>query len=60
MREAGLPFLGFDLGPAQRRAYARQFPDDKTMTDLDNWYLFETQNPRTFIDMYQFWTRRPA
>jgi tetratricopeptide (TPR) repeat protein/SAM-dependent methyltransferase len=60
LREAGLWFRGFELDPAQTRAYARQFPDDPTMTDLDNWHLFEAQNPGTFINMYQFWVQRLA
>jgi tetratricopeptide (TPR) repeat protein len=58
LQEAGLSFLGFDLDRWQLHAYARRFPNDRTLTDLDNWHVFETENPRTFGAMYQFWVRR--
>jgi tetratricopeptide (TPR) repeat protein/SAM-dependent methyltransferase len=58
LREAGLRFLGFDLDMSVRGRYAAQFPDDPAMTNLDQWHIFETQNPRTFIGMYQFWVQR--
>ena len=25
---------------------------------LDHWHRFETENPRAFIGMYQFWVQR--
>ena len=28
------------------------------MTDLANWHTFETQHPRMFGGMYQFWVQR--
>jgi tetratricopeptide (TPR) repeat protein/2-polyprenyl-3-methyl-5-hydroxy-6-metoxy-1,4-benzoquinol methylase len=56
--EAGLRFLGFDLDLQARSRYAAQFPNDQAMTNLEQWHLFETQNPRTFIGMYQFWVQR--
>jgi tetratricopeptide (TPR) repeat protein/ubiquinone/menaquinone biosynthesis C-methylase UbiE len=58
LREAGLQLLGFDLDIGLRGAYAVQFPDDKTMTNLEQWHIFETQHPGAFIKMYQFWVRR--
>lgn len=58
LEDAGLCFLGFDLEPSQYHAYARQFPDDKAMTNLAQWHVFEMQNPQTFIGMYQFWVQR--
>jgi ubiquinone/menaquinone biosynthesis C-methylase UbiE len=58
LREAGLRFLGFDLDIGLRGAYAAQFPDDKEMTNLQQWHIFETQHPGAFIKMYQFWVRR--
>jgi tetratricopeptide (TPR) repeat protein/SAM-dependent methyltransferase len=53
-----LAFLGFAHAPAQ--AYRTRFPDDPTMTDLDRWHVFETENPLTFVNMYQFWMQKPA
>jgi tetratricopeptide (TPR) repeat protein/SAM-dependent methyltransferase len=58
LRETGLRFVGFDLDASLRNAYAARFPDDRTMTNLERWHLFETQHPRTFINMYQFWVWR--
>jgi ubiquinone/menaquinone biosynthesis C-methylase UbiE len=58
LRETGLRFVGFDLDASLRSAYAARFPDDPTMTNLEQWHIFETQYPRTFINMYQFWVQR--
>jgi len=30
------------------------------MTNLDHWHRFESENPDTFIDMYEFWIQTPA
>ena len=30
------------------------------MIDLDNWHVFETENPLTFLNMYQFWLQKLA
>jgi hypothetical protein len=55
----GLRFLGFEFaGPEARQAYARRFPEDREMTDLECWDAFETEAPETFRNMYQFWCRR--
>lgn len=56
----GLVFLGFDVTSKTLRAYHRSFPGDASATNLDNWHRFEQQHPDTFIEMYQFWLRKPA
>jgi hypothetical protein len=33
-------------------------PADNTMTDLDRWHDLESDNPLTFVGMYQFWAQR--
>jgi hypothetical protein len=38
--------------------FERQFRDDKTMTDLSRWHVFESENPDTFFGMYQFWVQK--
>lgn len=53
-----LKFLGFELDPQTCRNYTRQFPGDVAMTDLSQWHRYETDNPRTFSGMYQFWVQR--
>jgi tetratricopeptide (TPR) repeat protein len=59
LAENGLQFLGFDLEPASLRRYAQRFPEDRTMTDLARWHIFEKENPDTFANMYQFSLQRP-
>ena len=56
--ENNLQFLGFELEPQIRRSYARQFPNDVAMTDLAQWHRYETENPSTFVKMYQFWVQK--
>jgi 2-polyprenyl-3-methyl-5-hydroxy-6-metoxy-1,4-benzoquinol methylase len=58
LTDNNLAFLGFANPPAQ--AYRARFPNDPAMTDLDRWHLFETENPKTFVNMYQFWVQKPA
>jgi 2-polyprenyl-3-methyl-5-hydroxy-6-metoxy-1,4-benzoquinol methylase len=53
-----LEFLGFDLSGAVLQNFRRRFPSDKAMTDLALWHIFETENPSTFVSMYQFWIRK--
>jgi tetratricopeptide (TPR) repeat protein/SAM-dependent methyltransferase len=56
--ESGVTFLGFALDASMLRKYRTRFPDDATMTDLACWHTFETENPRTFASMYQFWIQK--
>ena len=56
-----LQFLGFELAePSPARAYRKRFPDDSTLTRLDQWHQFESAHPDTFTRMYQFWVRSPG
>jgi tetratricopeptide (TPR) repeat protein len=56
--ENGLQFLGFVLDSRIKRLYALRFPDDPTLTDLDRWHLFETENPKAFLGLYQLWVQK--
>jgi 2-polyprenyl-3-methyl-5-hydroxy-6-metoxy-1,4-benzoquinol methylase len=56
LEESDLRFIGF-AGPAAQQ-YRARFPDDKTMSDLDQWHRFELENPKAFVNMYQFWVQR--
>jgi hypothetical protein len=58
LQENNLHFIGFTGQAAQ--AYRRRFPEDKAMADLDQWHLFEIENPKAFVNMYQFWIQKPA
>ena len=55
----GLEFLGFtELKPQYVQAYAKQFPGDPNKLDLENWDVFESGTPETFISMFNFWCRK--
>jgi tetratricopeptide (TPR) repeat protein/SAM-dependent methyltransferase len=54
-----LEFLGFEVPSHLLANFRRRFPDDKTMTDLNLWHIFERENPATFVGMYQFWIQKP-
>lgn len=59
MVDNALEFLGFlFLDPAVKTDYRERFPADPSCTNLSNWAAFETDNPLTFVSMYQFWCRR--
>jgi hypothetical protein len=55
-----LVFLGFETTAGVSQLYARKFPDDSAMSDLDRWHAVETDNPRIFFNMYQFWVQKPG
>jgi tetratricopeptide (TPR) repeat protein/2-polyprenyl-3-methyl-5-hydroxy-6-metoxy-1,4-benzoquinol methylase len=59
LAECRLNFLGFELDPRVRHQYRRRFTDDPSGSNLRNWTLFEADNPRTFVGMYQFWIQKP-
>jgi 2-polyprenyl-3-methyl-5-hydroxy-6-metoxy-1,4-benzoquinol methylase/tetratricopeptide (TPR) repeat protein len=56
LRENGFTFLGFET--LSRNHYIKRFPDDPAATDLAKWHVFETENPSTFAQMYQFWIQK--
>jgi len=60
LRENNLSFLGFELDHGMVSTYRLRFPGDKTLTNLDQWQLFERENPDTFLGMYQFWIQKPS
>jgi SAM-dependent methyltransferase len=62
IRALGLEFLGFEFPDSGITAarYRARFPDDRALTNLENWHRFEQEHPETFVRMYQFWVRKPA
>jgi len=58
LAEQNLNFIGFELDVATRQAYRERNPDDRAMTNLDRWDVFEAERPVTFSAMYQFWAQR--
>jgi tetratricopeptide (TPR) repeat protein/SAM-dependent methyltransferase len=56
--ENDLRFIGFSVDRPQRQHYAERFPEDPALNNLDNWHVFEQENPGLFISMYQFWVQK--
>ncbi len=56
LTEAGFKFLGFET--PYRNRYLQRFPEDAVATNLDNWHVFEKENPTAFTEMYQFWIQK--
>ncbi len=56
--EHDLNFLGFTINSSLKNSYLKRFPNDPSATDLNNWYIYEDENPDTFISMYQFWVQK--
>jgi SAM-dependent methyltransferase len=54
----GLRLIGFELPGPVAAAYRQRFPDDPGMLRLDYWDRFESERPRTFAAMYQFWAQK--
>ena len=52
-----LEFLGFSNEQIKKR-YSIKLPEDEKNILLENWDKFETSEPGTFIDMYNFWLRK--
>jgi 2-polyprenyl-3-methyl-5-hydroxy-6-metoxy-1,4-benzoquinol methylase len=58
LREHDLQFIGFELAPPIIANYRFRFPEDRSMTNLASWHVFESENPGTFAGMYQFWIQK--
>ncbi len=60
LEELGLEFLGFELdAPRVFETFKTNFPEPDALADLNSWHRFETDHPDTFLQMYQFWVRKP-
>ncbi|MEI7455500.1 MAG: tetratricopeptide repeat protein [Nitrosomonadales bacterium] len=59
IRANKLKFLGFEIETEVLRAYKQRFPVDPEAINLEQWHLFETENPDIFAGMYQFWIQKP-
>lgn len=55
----GLHFAGFVLDAPIEQRFSARFPGHGMLTDLDRWHTYETENPDTFVSMYQFWVQKP-
>jgi SAM-dependent methyltransferase len=56
-----LTFLNFTFrNPQIIDDFLHRFPDDEQGQNLSYWQEFEQKNPRTFVEMYDFWARKPG
>jgi tetratricopeptide (TPR) repeat protein/SAM-dependent methyltransferase len=55
-----LIFLGFEIFGTMFQAYRERFPNDLAATNLEQWQIFERENPDCFAGMYQFWIQKRA
>ena len=53
-----LEFLGFTLPKDIKDNYQVKNQNIESLKDLQVWDQFEKQNPNSFKEMYQFWTRK--
>jgi 2-polyprenyl-3-methyl-5-hydroxy-6-metoxy-1,4-benzoquinol methylase len=60
LKDNNLTFLGFEIDGDVLHSYRQCFRTDPAATDLQNWQLFENDNPDTFSGMYQFWLQKPV
>jgi len=57
--DLGLSCLSMRISnPFFKKEYLSMYPDDSRLKNLDNLHEYETHNPQTFRDMYQFWCCR--
>jgi Flp pilus assembly protein TadD/2-polyprenyl-3-methyl-5-hydroxy-6-metoxy-1,4-benzoquinol methylase len=57
-KDHNLNFLGFLIDRSVIQAYKKRFPNDASATNLDQWQIYEEENPDTFISMYQFYVQK--
>ena len=58
--DQGVEFLGFEFDlPLLQRHHAHFTAMGWSLTDLDRWHAYETENSSTFSGMYQFWIQKP-
>lgn len=58
LSENNLQFMGFEIEPHILQAYKLRFPNDLPATNLEQWEIFENENPDIFFSMYQFWIQK--
>ena len=58
--ENNLIFILFETEGNILLAYKHRFPNDPAASNLEQWEIFEHENPDTFLGMYQFWVQKVA
>ena len=58
IKDNDLTFLGFEIDSSVIQSYKKRFLNDMSATNLEQWHIYEEENPDTFIRMYQFYVQR--
>jgi tetratricopeptide (TPR) repeat protein/2-polyprenyl-3-methyl-5-hydroxy-6-metoxy-1,4-benzoquinol methylase len=58
LRDNNLNFLGFEIDASVIQTYHKRFTNDTAATKLDQWHIYEEENPDTFTGMYQFYVQK--
>jgi tetratricopeptide (TPR) repeat protein len=58
IKDHDLTFLGFEIDSSVIQAYKKLFANDISATNLDQWHIYEEENPNTFKGMYQFYVQK--
>ncbi len=57
--ELELSFSGFEFYSENRsESFSLVYPEAEDIYNLLNWHEYETSNPKTFREMYQFWVQK--
>jgi Flp pilus assembly protein TadD/2-polyprenyl-3-methyl-5-hydroxy-6-metoxy-1,4-benzoquinol methylase len=59
-KDHDLTFLGFEIDISVIQSYKKRFSNDVSATNLDQWHIYEEENPDTFIGMYQFYVQKKS
>ena len=59
-KDHDLTFLGFEIDSSVIQAYKKRFANDVSATKLDQWHIYEEENPDTFFSMYQFYIQKKS
>ncbi len=57
-KDHDLNFLGFEIDSSVIQAYKKRFANDISATNLEQWHIYEEENPNTFVGMYQFYVQK--
>jgi hypothetical protein len=59
LAQLGLIFVGFTDIDNAKQEFRKMFPNDISLTNLDNWSEFEQRHPDTFALMYNMVVQKP-
>jgi tetratricopeptide (TPR) repeat protein len=58
LEEAGLTVVAFDADRRFAARYAARFPQDRTMTDFNNWQMLEAAEPTMAMVSHSLWVQK--